>query len=54
MERKADMSKINVAKKVLSTFIAMAVMTSVFTGCNDSKSGKSGKSGNSSSSNVKV
>lgn len=46
------MSKINVAKKVLSTFIAMAVMTSVFTGCNDSKSGKSGKSGNSSSSNV--
>lgn len=46
------MSKINVAKKVLSTFIAMAVMTSVFTGCNGSKSGKSGKSGTSSSSKV--
>lgn len=39
------MSKINVAKKVLSTFIAMAVMTSVCTSCNNKSSGKDNKNG---------
>ena len=39
------MSKINMVKRVLSSFIAMAVMTSVCTSCNNKSSGKDNKNG---------